>query len=278
MTTTSEHSIDTLTVQGVEVPRIALGTWELTGNEAREAVADAISIGYRHIDTAIAYENEKEVGQGIADSGVARDELFVTTKVWRDDAAEDGVRASIETSLDALELDYVDLLLIHWPNPDVPVAETLGALTQVKADGLAKLIGVSNYPVDLLTEALGHGPVACDQVEFHPFLEQPEILAIARDNDMFVGAYSPLAHGKVHDSDVLSAIGGELGRAPEQVALRWLLDSGPVVVLPRSSSHDNRVSNFDLSFELTDEHRAQIAELPKDRRQVDPGFAPDWDE
>jgi diketogulonate reductase-like aldo/keto reductase len=254
-------------VQGVEVPALGFGTWQMTGNDAREGVRDALEIGYRQIDTARAYGNEAEVARGIADSGVAREQLFITTKVPPRDAAPGAFRASAEKSLRDLDTDYVDLLLLHWPNPDVPVAATLEAMQGLQADGLIRHFGVSNFSGEQLREALSIAPVLCDQVEYHPFLTQREVLRVAEEHDVLVTAYSPLAQGAVADDATLRRIGEAHGKSPGQVALRWLLEQPRVSPIPKASSHERRAENFDiLDFELSDAERDEIAGLAREER------------
>ena len=265
-------------VAGTRVPALGFGTWLVTGEDAAAGVREALEIGYRQIDTARAYENEREVGRGIADSGVPRDEIFLTTKVPHDDAAADDVRRDAEQSLERLGVDRLDLLLLHWPNPDVPLDETVKALDRAREDGLTRHIGVSNFPAGLLRQALEIAPVFCDQVEYHPFLDQSRLLELARERDVLITAYSPLAHGKVPDDPTLTRIGAQHGKTAGQVALRWLLDQPGVSPIPKASSHARRLENFDfLDFALTDEDRAAIAALPKDVRTANPPWAPDWD-
>jgi 2,5-diketo-D-gluconate reductase B len=267
-----------LTIQGTEVPRLGFGTFELPGADCREGVRDALEIGYRHIDTARGYENEAEVGAGIRDSGVPREQIFLTTKVPPDQAAPDAVRATAEASLRDLGTDYVDLLLLHWPNPDVPIEQTLEAMQDLQQEGKARHFGVSNFPPRLLRAALEHGAVFADQVELHPFLGNDELLALAEDHDFTVTAYAPLAHGKVPGDPTLQEIGREHGRTAGQVALRWLLDLPRTTVIPKASSHERRVENFDVfGFELSGPARERIAALPKDQRDFDPPWAPDWE-
>ena len=268
----------TLTVQGAPVPRLGFGTFELPGKPCREGVRDALEIGYRHIDTARGYENEAEVGAGIRDSGVPREQIFLTTKVPPDQAEPAALRETAEASLRDLGTDYVDLLLLHWPNPDVPVARTLEAMRAVQEAGKTRHVGVSNFPPRLLREALEHAAVFADQVELHPFLGQDELLALAEEHDFTVTAYAPLAHGKVPDDATLQEIGREHGKTAGQVALRWLLELPRTTVIPKASSHERRVENFDVfDFELSAAARERIAALPKDQRDFDPPFAPDWE-
>ena len=268
----------TIEVKDVQVPAIGYGTWLVTGQDATDGVREALEIGYRQIDTARAYENEREVGRGIADSGVPRDEIFLTTKVPHADAKADEVDRDAEQSLELLGVDHLDLLLLHWPNPDVPLEETLTALNKVREDGRTRNIGVSNFPAGLLQQALGIAPVFCDQVEYHPFLDQSRLLEVARANDVLITAYSPLAHGKVPGDETLTRIGAKYDKSAGQVALRWLLDQPGVSPIPKASSQGRRTENFDVfDFTLAEEDREEIAGLPKDVRTGNPPWAPDWD-
>jgi len=277
--TTIDASMRALEIQGTTVPKLGFGTWQIEGRACREAVEDALAIGYRHIDTARAYGNEREVGRGLAAAGLSRRELFLTTKIWREEYAPDDLRRAAENSLRNLQVDCVDLLLLHWPNPDHPLKETLGALVGLRDDGLIKHLGVSNFPAGLLREALSLAPIFTDQVEYHPFLGQPEVLELALEKDFMVTAYSPLARGKVPADPTLDEIGDAHGKTAGQVALRWLLDQPQVCAIPKASSHERRVENFEVfDFRLEGEERARIGALPKDQREIDPSFGPDWDD
>ena len=276
--TTIDASLRALEIQGSTVPKLGFGTWEILGRDCEEAVADALEIGYRHIDTAQAYDNEAEVGKALAAAGVPRKELFLTTKLWRDQFAADRVRPSAEGSLEKLQVDCIDLLLLHWPNDDVPLEETLGALAALREEGLIRHFGVSNVPAGMLRDALSIAPIFADQVEFHPFLGQDRLVELAAEKDFMVTAYSPLARGKVLEDETLRAIGEAYGKTSGQVALRWLLDKPNVATIPKASSHERRVENFEVfDFELSDDDRAKIEALPKDERVIDPRWAPDWD-
>ena len=275
------NTIDTtmraLEIQGTTVPKLGFGTWQIEGPECQEAVEDALAIGYRHIDTARAYGNEAEVGRGIAAAGIPRNEFFLTTKIWREEYAPGDLQRAAEDSLKNLQVDCLDLLL-HWPNLDFPLEETLGALAGLRDEGLILHLGVSNFPAGMLREALGVAPIFADQVEFHPFLSQDALVELAAEKDFMVAAYSPLARGKVPSDETLRNIAEEHGRTAGQVALRWLLDKPQVCALPKASSHERRVENFEVfDIELTDEDRAAIDALPKGERIIDPGWAPDWD-
>ena len=266
-------------VQGARVPALGLGTWELRGNDCTEGVAHALELGYRHIDTAQAYDNETQVGEGVTRSGVARSDIFLTTKIRPDNFTAGGVKSSSHESLNKLGTDYVDLMLLHWPNPDIPLAETLGALLELQAEGAARHIGVSNFTPSLVEEALGTAPVFCNQVEYHPYLAQPKLLAQAQERDYMLTAYCPIAQGKVISDDTLQAVGERHGKSAVQVTLRWLIQQNKVCAIPKSASAKNRESNFDIfDFELSAEEMARVHALNCARRLVDPeDIAPEWE-
>jgi 2,5-diketo-D-gluconate reductase B len=268
----------TVTVKGVEVPKLGFGTWLVEGRDAYEGVRDALALGYRHVDTARAYGNEREVGAALADSDVPREEIWLTTKVWRDDARAEDVERFFDRQLADLGVDYVDLLLLHWP-ADVPLAETLGAMDELRAQGLARHIGVSNFPSRLLEQALELAPIFANQVEYHPYLPQGPVMHLCLEHDLLLDAYSPFAHGLIHREPVLAEIGARYGKSVGQVALRWLLDQPNVAVLPKASSHERRAQNLDVfDFDLTDEERGRIAALSERHlRTADPPWAPAWD-
>ena len=268
-----------LTVQGARIPRLGFGTWLLQGDDAYDGVRDALEIGYRHIDTARAYENEEEVGRAIAESGVERDEIWITTKIWTSDFGAGKLRAAAEDSLRNLRVDHVDLLLLHWPSSDVPFEEPLQALAELREQGRIGHAGVSNFPSGMFRRALEVTPLLADQVEYHPFLRQDALLEACAGADATLTAYSPLAHGEVPKDATLREIGEAHGKSAGQVALRWLLDQPAVTTVPKASSHARRHENFEVfDFELGDDDRERIAALPKDRRTADPQWAPDWDD
>jgi 2,5-diketo-D-gluconate reductase B len=268
-----------LTAQGTELPRIGLGTWQLDGRAAEDGVRDALEIGYRHIDTARAYGNEAEVGAGMVASGVGREEIFLTTKVGPSDAERGRFKRAAEQSLRALGTDYVDLLLLHWPSENVPLEDTMQALQELRDEQKIRHAGVSNFPARMLERALEITELLADQVEYHPFLSQDALVDMVARRDMTLTAYSPLARGKVARDPVLQEIAAERGRSPGQIALRWLIEQPNVTAVPKASSHERRAENLDiLDFELTDRDRERIAALSKDDRQIDPSWAPDWDE
>ena len=262
-----------------QIPALGLGTYSLKGQVCQEAVADAIDIGYRHIDTARMYDNEQDVGLGIRRAGIHRDELFVTTKLWYTDLMRADVLQATADSLRQLQTDYVNLLLIHWPSDDIPLKETLAALMEVQQQGQARLIGVSNFPPSLLKKAFDLAPIICEQVEYHPYLGQSALINIVREHGTMLTAYSPLAQGAVQNDATLQAIGNRYGKAPSQVALRWLIQQDNVAAIPRASSHEHRVSNFDVfDFSLTDEEMEEIHGLSRRERLINPHWAPVWDE
>ena len=273
--------IERTQAHGADIPKLGFGTWQLKDEDATRAVAHALKTGYRHIDTAQIYENETEVGAGLHQSGVAREDIFLTTKVWRDHFKDGDLQASVKDSLDRLKTDYVDLLLLHWPVPEVPLIETMQAMNAVVDSGLVKHIGVSNFTVDLMDEARAHSkaPLAVNQVEYHPFLDQSAVLNACRSAGMAMTAYSPIGQGKVFEDDVIKQIASKHGVSPAQIALRWLVDQDSVVAIPRSSSDAHIESNFKISeIKLSEEDTGRIDALRSPKgRLIDPDWAPDWD-
>jgi 2,5-diketo-D-gluconate reductase B len=267
------------TVQGVDVPEIGLGTHRLYGKECKNSVLNAIDIGYRHIDTAQIYKNEKEVGDAIYASSVDREELYLTTKVWHTSLDHDDVLHSVEESLRLLRTPYIDLLLIHWPNPQYSVQQTFEAMLALRDQGKVLDIGISNFPLGLTKEVIEdlRIPILTNQVEFHPFLSQFDLLDLTYDHDFLITAYSPLAQGEVLNNETLIEIGKEYGKSAAQISLRWLIEQENVVAIPKATSREHLESNLDIyDFELSDEHFEQIDNLDKNHRIVNPSFAPDW--
>lgn len=263
---------------GDSVPALGFGTWQLTGETCRQAVADALAIGYRHVDTAEVYENEEQVGAAIADSGVPRDEIFLTTKVWWEHLGTDAAVDAAEGSLRRLGTDYVDLLLIHWPDPRTGHRRPLEALNRLQELGRARHIGVSNFTPRMTVAAREMAPVECHQAEYHPFLSQGELLDLCREHGMMFTAYAPLAQGEVTKNRTLTEIGRRHGKSPAQVTLRWLIQQENVAAIPRSSDPDHRRQNFDIcDFRLSDEEMDEIFSLDRGERLVDPEFAPAWE-
>jgi 2,5-diketo-D-gluconate reductase B len=273
------HKVD---ANGAAVPALGFGTWQLSGDTARRMVEAALAMGYRHVDTAQMYGNEAEVGAALRGSGLPRGELFVTTKVWPDRFRAGDLQRSVEESLGRLGLDQVDLLLLHWPSPTVPLAETMGALNDAAARGWARHVGVSNFTTALLDEAirLSERPLATNQVEYHPFLRQEAVLEACRRHGMALTAYCPLARGRVFSDPALARIAQRHGRTPGQVALRWLVQQEGVVAIPRSSSPEHARANFThFDFALDGQEMAEIAALadPQGRIADIAGLAPAWD-
>lgn len=264
---------------GARIPAIGLGTWELRGRNCARLVEQAIRLGYRHIDTAQIYENERDVGEGIHASRIQRAEMFVTTKVWTTHFAPHNLERSVKESLTRLRMSEVDLLLLHWPNPQVPLEETLGALNHAKALGLTRHVGLSNFTVALMERALAACPdLVCNQVEYHPYLDQTKVRAACADQGLALVAYSPIARGQVKNDDELTAIGRAHGKSAAQVCLRWLLQQDAVAI-PRTSRVERLSENIELfDFELTEAEMAAISAMGRPHgRLTDYGFAPKWD-
>ena len=265
---------------GAKIPAIGLGTWELRGRSCARLVEQAIKLGYRHVDTAQVYENEREVGEGIRASGVRRDDVFVTTKVWTTHFAPNDLERSTKDSLSKLRLTEVDLLLLHWPNRQVPLSETLGALAHVKRLGMARHIGVSNFTVALLDQAVAGcaEPLVCNQVEYHPYLDQTKVLEACAHHGMALIAYSPIAKGRVKSDQTLARIGATHGKTTTQVCLRWLVQQN-VAAIPRTSRIERLAENVEIfDFALSDEEMRQIFAMGSaSGRLTNFGLAPDWD-
>jgi 2,5-diketo-D-gluconate reductase B len=267
---------------GARIPLIGLGTWDLRGRTCARLTEQALRLGYRHVDTAEMYDNEREVGEGLRASGVKRDEVFITTKIWPSHFAPRELARAAKESLVRLRLSEVDLLLLHWPNPQIPLAETLGALCKVKRDGLARHIGVSNFTVALIEEAvpLASEPLVCNQVEVHAFLDQSKVIAASRKHGMAVVAYSPVARGGLKNDKVLGRIGQAHGKTAAQVGLRFLVQQG-IVVIPRTSRIERLSENLAIfDFALSDAEMAEIAALAnRGGRIVDYAYSgsPKWD-
>lgn len=252
-----------LTIQGEKVPALGFGTWPLRGEACVHSVEHALAIGYRHIDTAQWYENEAEVGRGIKRSGVPRSDIFLVTKVQPENFAYDRVIASAQESFRKLDADYLDLLLMHWPNPAFPLEETLGAMNELQAQGLIRHIGVSNFSPALVAEAMRYATIFSNQVEYHPYKSQAELVQQAKKEDYLLVAYSPLAKGAVNDDPTLQAIGATYGKSPAQVALRWLLQQG-VAAIPKAGSDKHRQANWDVfDFTLREEEMRKISGLSR---------------
>jgi len=266
------------TVQGTPVPAIGFGTWELVGDDTVPGVLAALELGYRHLDTAQVYENEAEVGAALASSGVDRDDVFLTTKVWTDNLTPELIETSTHESLRKLGVDHVDLLHYHWPVGLDRLEANLEAFVRLRDAGVTRHIGVSNFTPDLLTRALAVAPVFSLQVEHHAYLAQPDLLAMCAEHDLLFTAYSPLARGELLDDPAVRSIAEERGATAAQVLLRWILDEGDhVSVIPKATARERIAENLAaLDVELTDGDRDALASLDRGRRTVDPPWAPDW--
>lgn len=274
-------NIPTLTTHGCTMPQIGFGTSQL--GDCGELVATALKVGYRHIDTAWKYGSEKGVGAGIRASGVPRSEIFLVTKVSHEYLRADAFAKSVDESLKNLQVDYVDMLHVHWPSMDkVPLAETMGALAKAKRDGLARHIGVANFNIALLEEAQSVclEPLATLQAEYHPYLDQSKVLDYCRRHGMIFTAYCPLARGRLFNDPVLIAIARARGKTIAQIVLRWLVQQGGIVPIPRSSNPERITQNLEVfDFELSADEIRRIHALAKpDGRIANPaGRAPAWD-
>lgn len=265
------------------IPEIGLGTFRLQGQVVIDSVTTGLDVGYRHIDTAQIYGNEAEVGQAIAASTVPREELFVTTKIWIENLQRDKLIPSLKDSLHRLQLEQLDLTLIHWPSPNdaIPVAEYMTALAQAKAQGLTRAIGVSNFTNAQLRQAIdtvGASAIATQQVEIHPFLQNRKVIDFARSQGIHITAYMPLAYGKVMADPVIAAIAARHGVTPAQVALSWSLQQG-FAVIPSSTKRANLEANLHFQrITLSPDEMAQMATLERGERLANPdGLAPQWD-
>lgn len=269
------------TLQSFSIPAIGLGTWNLHEEECVRTVSFALQNGYRHVDTAVYYGNESEVGKGIQASGINREDVFLTTKVWWDQLSSEALLNSAKASVDRLGTGYVDLLLVHWPNPDISLKETIGGLLEAKSRGLTKAIGVSNFPSVLLWEAqdIADGQLITNQVEYHPFLSQNTLLQTCADLGMALTAYCPIVKGRVTENPVLGQIAGKYDKTPVQVTLRWHVQQDNVIAIPKSSNPERLMANLDIfDFELSVEDMAQISALASPAgRTIHADFAPDWD-
>jgi diketogulonate reductase-like aldo/keto reductase len=271
-----------VSANGAVIPALGFGTFRMPEADVLRIVPKAIKTGFRHIDTAQIYENEAAVGQAILDSGVPRKDIFLTTKVWVSNYKHDAFIKSVDESLEKLKTDYVDLLLLHWPNNDVSLADQIGALNEVKQAGKVRHIGVSNFNIALMDEAaaLSDAPLVTNQVEYHPFIDQTKVMDVARKHGMALTAYYAMADGKVLENEQLVEIAKSHDRSVAQVVLRWLLQQNDVIALSKTATESRVAENFDIfDFELSGEEMQAIHGLAdKNGRIVSPdGLAPDWD-
>jgi 2,5-diketo-D-gluconate reductase B len=266
----------------MNMPAIGLGTFRLKDQVVIDSVTNGLEVGYRHIDTAQIYGNEAEVGQAIAASGIARQDLYITTKIWTENLSRDKLISSLKESLTKLKIDQLDLTLIHWPSPKdaLPLAEYVAALAEAKIQGLTKEIGVSNFTVSQMQQAIdtvGASEIATNQIELHPFLQNHKVVEFARQHDIHITAYMPLAYGKVMQDALLKKIAATHRATPAQVSLAWLLQQG-FAVIPSSTKRENLISNLKADqIKLSNDEMQAIATLDRGERLVNPDFAPKWD-
>jgi len=272
--------MNVIEANGAKIPVLGLGTWQLTGAAGTRIIEQALRLGYRHIDTAQAYENEREVGEGIRASGVKRSEIFLTTKVRHTSLAPEALERSVKESLAHLRMTEVDLLLVHWPNPQIPLAETMGAMAKMKQMGFTRNIGISNFTVSLVDEAvkLCPEPIVTNQIEWHPYLDEEKVRAACKSHGISVTAYCPIARGRAVGDEVMTRIGKAHGKTAGQVSLRWLVQKGAIVI-PRTSRVERLSENMAIfDFELTPAEMADVDALAKPAgRVVSVGWAPKWD-
>ncbi len=267
-------------IHGATIPALGFGTWRLRGDTCRNMVRLALDSGYRHIDTAAIYGNEVEVGEGIAASSVPRSDIFLTTKVWSSNLEPKSLKRSAEASLDRLGTDTVDLLLIHWPSRSVPLADTLGAMQELQGEGKVRHLGVSNFPVSLMREAVENlgVPIVANQVEYHPYLSQNRVLTYCRKAGITLTAYCPLAEGHAAGDPKLQRIGARYGRSAAEVALRWLLQQDMVSAIPMTADPDHcraNLSVFDFTLDAADIEA--VSALARGRRLIDMATGYAWD-
>ncbi len=275
--------MQTVNANGANIPALGFGTFRMPEEDVHRILPQALKLGFRHVDTAQVYKNEAAVGDAIASSGIARGDIFLTTKVWVDRFKHDDFIASVDESLKKLKTDYVDLLLLHWPQSDVPLAERIGALNEVRKAGKVRNIGISNFNVALTDESvkLSDAPIANNQIEYHPYLDQTKVIEAARRHSISITAYYLMADGKVPNDEVLKDIGSKHGKTAAQVALRWAVQQPDIIALSKTATESRLSENFDIfDFELSDEEmKAIFALAKKDGRIVNPGhLAPEWDD
>lgn len=256
------------------IPLMGFGTWNVLGPDCVSSVKTALEAGYRHIDTADAYGNHAEVGQGILQSGVKREDIFLTTKVWRDKLKHKGVISSAKRFLDELQTAYIDLLLVHWPNSDVPIAETLKAFKELQDHGLIKNIGVSNFTIPLLEEALAAGvEIVNNQVEFHPSLNQGELLKFCEKHNIVLTAYSPIAQGADLKLPLIIELAEKYSVSPSQVILNWLMAKN-IVAIPRSANAKHIKDNFQATtWKMDQQGITKVDQLNTDNRLIIPSWS-----
>jgi 2,5-diketo-D-gluconate reductase B len=272
--------MQTVESNGAKIPALGLGTWQLNGTVGSRITEQALKLGYRHLDCALIYGNEKEVGEGLHASGVKREDVFITTKVPHTELAPRNLERAVKQSLANLRVSDVNLLLIHWPNPQVPLAETMGAMAKIKQEGYARHIGISNFTVKLIEEAvkLSSEPIVTNQIEWHPYLDEEKVRATCAKHGIAVTAYCPIARGRAAGDEALTRIGKTHGKTAGQVSLRWLVQKGAIVI-PRTSKVERLTENMSIfDFVLTPQEMAEVDALAKPAgRVVSVGWAPNWD-
>lgn len=254
--------------QNEKIPVIGLGTWQIKDSDL---IKSAIDIGYRHIDTAQMYKNERYVGKAIENSEISREEIFLTTKLSRTNLRKEDVFRSFEKSLTKLKTDYVDLLLIHWPSSSVPLKETIEAMNKLQDENKTRYIGVSNFSVELMREAqsISESPLFCNQVEYHPYYNQDEILEFCRGNNILFTSYSPLAKGRVLRNNKLKEIGKKYDKTSAQITLRWHIQQKNVIAIPKAGNKRHLKENIDIfDFKLDQEEMENISTLNKDMKLI----------
>lgn len=272
----------TINAHGAAVPALGFGTFRMEAPDVLRMVPAALKLGFRHVDTAQIYRNEAAVGEAIAGSGVARGDIFLTTKVWIDNFAPDRFMASVDESLAKLKTDHVDLLLLHWPNGSVPLADQIGALNAVRKAGKTRHIGVSNYNIALLTQAqaLSAAPLVTNQVEYHPYLDQSRLMMAMREAGMALTAYYAMADGKVFADPRLADIAARHHRGIAQIVLRWLVQQEGVVALSKTVSEDRARDNaaiFDFALDEAEMAAIHGLAVPDGRVLKPEGLSPVWD-
>lgn len=273
-------SVPILTTKYLAMPALGLGTWPMKGADCEEAVGTALDMGYRHIDTAEMYGNEDAVGAALARASVPRGEIFLTTKVWWDKPNGPAFRAAFEQCLARLKQPYVNLLLIHWPSPELDLPSVLTAMAKIREEGLANAVGVANFPSALLKQALALdiAPIACNQVEQHVMLDQQKLLDITQPDGIVLTSYTPLGKGEVLEHPVLQRIAEEHDVTPGQVALAWLLSKHLVAAIPKARGVERQAENLAAAkLKLSETDLEAIGSLSKNKRFVNPAFAPAWD-
>ncbi len=265
-------------IQGERVPALGFGTYRTHGADAVKSLADALALGYRHLDTAQSYDNEEQVGAGMAAAGVPRNEIFLVSKVRPSNYPRGRAAESVRQSLKRLDTDYLDLMLLHWPSDEVPLEEPLSELAELQRQGAVRHVGVSNFPPSWVERANAITQIFCNQVEYHPYLSQEVLLGQAEEMDLLITAYRPFANGMVLTDELLLDIGERHRKSAAQVALRWLVQQPRVAAIPKSASHERRAENFDIfGFELSGDEMDAIHALAREHRIIGGDKEMDWE-